>query len=281
MVREIEPPSIQKEFLLAALAEGKRLDGRIPLEQRKIEFIFGEELGNVECRLGKTAVLAQVSASIVKPREDRPYEGFLMINSEIGPMASSVYENGRSSESEILITRLLEKSIRRTEAIDREALCILAGEKVWQLRLTLHFLSDSGNLLDCASLASIAALKHFRKSDIEVIGDEVIIHSPEERAPVPLAIHHTPLCLTFAYFENLSPILDPTHLESTLCSGTLTVTMNAQREICVLSKAGGTPLAAEEIMNVVKVGVDRVREMVKIMDDALEKDRDSRVVEVR
>lgn len=36
----------------------------------------------------------------------------------------------RSSEDEVMITRLLEKSIRRTEAVDREALCILAGEKV-------------------------------------------------------------------------------------------------------------------------------------------------------
>lgn len=41
------------------------------------------------------SILAQVSATIVKPRDDRPYEGFLLINSEIGPMASSVYENGR------------------------------------------------------------------------------------------------------------------------------------------------------------------------------------------
>lgn len=36
----------------------------------------------------------------------------------------------RASEDEVLITRLLEKSIRRTEAVDREALCIVAGEKV-------------------------------------------------------------------------------------------------------------------------------------------------------
>lgn len=54
MVREVDPPLIQKEFLLAALAEGKRLDGRVPLEYRKVEFVFGEELGSVECRLGKT-----------------------------------------------------------------------------------------------------------------------------------------------------------------------------------------------------------------------------------
>jgi exosome complex component RRP45 len=54
MPRETEPPSIQREFLLAALQEGKRLDGRLPLEMREIDFTFGDELGSVECRLGKT-----------------------------------------------------------------------------------------------------------------------------------------------------------------------------------------------------------------------------------
>lgn len=36
----------------------------------------------------------------------------------------------RSSDEEVMITRLLEKAIRRSEAVDREALCIVAGEKV-------------------------------------------------------------------------------------------------------------------------------------------------------
>lgn len=40
-------------------------------------------------------VLVQVSAEIVKPLPDRPYEGFLIIASEISPMASSSYEAGR------------------------------------------------------------------------------------------------------------------------------------------------------------------------------------------
>ena len=76
------------------------------------------------------------------------------------------------------------------------------------------------------------------------------------------------------------PILDPTYLEATLCSGTLTLTLNAQRELCVLSKAGGTPLAASDIMGVVHVGVERVRMMVRTMEEALERDRSERVVEV-
>ena len=57
--------------------------------------------------------------------------------------------------------------------------------------------------------------------------------------------------------------------------------MNAQRELCVLNKAGGTPLDASEIMGVVRVGVDKVRELVRIIDEALDRDRASRVIEVR
>lgn len=30
----------------------------------------------------------------------------------------------------MILTRLLEKAIRRSEAVDREALCVVAGEKV-------------------------------------------------------------------------------------------------------------------------------------------------------
>jgi exosome complex component RRP45 len=79
---------------------------------------------------------------------------------------------------------------------------------------------------------------------------------------------------------SLVPILDPTHLEATLASGALTITLNAQRALCVLSKAGGTALAPSEIMTVVRVGVDRVRDLVKLMEEALEDDRSRRVVEV-
>jgi hypothetical protein len=41
-------------------------------------------------------VIAQVSAEVVKPLSDRPYEGFVNLTTEISPMASAVYEAGRS-----------------------------------------------------------------------------------------------------------------------------------------------------------------------------------------
>jgi len=35
-----------------------------------------------------------------------------------------------TTEEEVILTRLIEKAIRRSEAVDREALCVVAGEKV-------------------------------------------------------------------------------------------------------------------------------------------------------
>lgn len=55
MPREIEPATVQRDFVLAALAEGKRLDGRLALEMRDVRLEMGEELGWCTCHLGKTS----------------------------------------------------------------------------------------------------------------------------------------------------------------------------------------------------------------------------------
>jgi exosome complex component RRP45 len=39
----------------------------------------------------------------------------------------------------------------------------------------LHFLDDDGNLMDAASIAALAALRHFKYPDVTVIGEEVTI----------------------------------------------------------------------------------------------------------
>lgn len=36
----------------------------------------------------------------------------------------------RASEEEVTITRMLEKVLKRSDAVDREALCIVAGQRV-------------------------------------------------------------------------------------------------------------------------------------------------------
>ena len=168
--------------------------------------------------------------------------------------------------------------------------------------MTIHCLADAGNLLDCACLGGIVALKHFRRPDVEVVGDEVttvrtviysdddilltlqhLQHPPSERAPVPLSIHHTPFCFTFAFFLDPStpPILDPTHLEQRLSAGLMSIALNAQREMCVLQKLGGVPLAMDEILRIVDVAVGKAKELDKLVEARLREDWAGRKVEVR
>jgi exosome complex RNA-binding protein Rrp42 (RNase PH superfamily) len=58
-------------------------------------------------------VLAVVDAKMVKPAPDRPYEGMINIHSEISPMASSEYEQGRYLICSLsqLVKRLLTQTI--------------------------------------------------------------------------------------------------------------------------------------------------------------------------
>ena len=111
----------------------------------------------------------------------------------------------------------------------------------------------------------------------------MIQHHSSERAPVPLSLHHTPFCLTFAYFPDpdTPAVLDPSRLEQTLATGTLSMALNAQRELCVVQKAGGVPLTQEEVMRIVTFGSGKVKELDALVEARLREDWVGRNVEVR
>ncbi|KAL9591370.1 MAG: hypothetical protein Q9179_007793, partial [Wetmoreana sp. 5 TL-2023] len=54
MPREAEPSKNEREFVLAALQENIRLDGRALDAYRNIELSFGDEHGVADVQLGKT-----------------------------------------------------------------------------------------------------------------------------------------------------------------------------------------------------------------------------------
>lgn len=96
MPRLPHPATIEHDFLLTTLKDHSlRVDGRQLLDARKLEVKFGNSYGAVEVTLGgATRVHVQVSADIVKPRDERPFEGFVVLQTEISPIAGSNYEAG-------------------------------------------------------------------------------------------------------------------------------------------------------------------------------------------
>ncbi|KAF6093647.1 exosome component 9 [Phyllostomus discolor] len=273
-MKETPLSNCERRFLLRAIEEKKRLDGRQTYDYRSIKISFGTDYGCCMVELGKTRVLGQVSCELVSPKLNRATEGILFFNLELSQMAAPAFEPGRQSDLLVKLNRLLERCLRNSKCIDTESLCVVAGEKVWQIRVDLHLLNHDGNIIDAASIAAIVALCHFRRPDVSVQGDEVTLYTPEERDPVPLSVHHLPICVSFAFFRQGTFLLvDPSEREERVMDGLLVIAMNKHREICTLQSSGGIMLLAEQVLRCSKIAGVKVAEITELIQKALENDQ--------
>ena len=83
-----------------------------------------------------------------------PFLGIIQFNAEVSPMAES------HGISQVQLSRLLDRSIKESDTIDTESLCIVSGEKVWLISCDVRVLDYSdGNVVDAALFAAIAATR--------------------------------------------------------------------------------------------------------------------------
>lgn len=280
---------------------GVRLDGRGLEDFRRltISLTRSETNARSEVTLGLTHVITVVSGHIVSPYLDRPNEGYLHFNTELSSQSSS-------SISHAEISRSLERIIRDSKSIDTESLCIVSGEKVWEIRVEVLVLDAAGgNILDAAILSAMSALRAFRKPDISVLETEVIdrqhsrstiyIHHSDDREPLPLALVHTPLAVTLGVFKKSLPVnsgstggaavvgaleasssddrfifvLDPSAEEEKVMDGRITYSLNAHKELCAVSKPGGVAMPIQSMMRAAQICYKNVTVLQKALNDAL------------
>jgi exosome complex component RRP45 len=198
-------------------------------------------------------------------------------------MTSPHFEVSRPSETELLLSRLLEKTLRRSGALDTESLCLLAGQSVWSLRADVHILSHDGNLVDAACISVLAALQHFRKPDTSTEGEKVTVYTLREREPVPLSLLHFPYCVTFSFYEKVdgdegetTALLDTTLVEEQLREGSATVGINRHGEVCQIAKLGGVPVDAVAFLHCVQVALVKVKWISAFVTKRLEEDAKKR-----
>ncbi|KAK8253311.1 ribosomal protein S5 domain 2-type protein [Phyllosticta capitalensis] len=277
MPREAELSRNERDFIVQALGENVRLDGRKFDAFRDLDLSFGDEYGVADVKLGKTRVLARVSADVTAPFADRKFDGVFSISTEFSPMASPAFEVGRYTDAEIILSRILEKAIRRSGALDTESLCIVAGSKCFSVRADVHILDHDGGLIDASCIAVIAALQHFRRPDVSVEGEKVIVYSPREREPVALSMLHHPLCVTFSYYNNGETVLlDATMAEEQVREGEIIVTMNKFGELCQIAKYGGVPIDPVAVLQCTNVALNKVQALTKYIQGRLEEDAKKR-----
>ena len=192
----------------------------------------------------------------------------------------------RPDTQDLLLSRLLEKTIRRSNALDTETLCLIAGQKCFHIRADLHILAHDGNLVDASCLALVAALLHFRRPDIEIRGEEVVVFSSAEREGVPLTMLHWPFCVSTSYYDNGAIMLnDATRLEEQCREGEMVLGMNRFGEVVQIGKLGGEPVEGLALLNVVMAALEKVKffdALVKrrLAEDAKVRDKEGLMAEL-
>lgn len=111
-----------------------------------------------------------------------------MCSADVRPIAGRNWEAGPPSPEAIELGRVVDRGIRESGCIDVDSLCIIPGEKAWQVILDLFAVSDDGNLFDAFALAGIAAL---RKATVPAerfeVGEDYAL--PVSKTPIMCSYH--------------------------------------------------------------------------------------------
>lgn len=169
------------------------------------------------------------------------------------------------------IAQLLQRVVADAAAVDLEALTVQRGRWSWVLRLDIHVLSHSGNLVDCALLATVACLCAFRLPQTEISSaGAVVVFTPEEREPLPLTVQHVPLSSSFALFSGGEvTILDPTREETAAAEGSITVIATEHGELCGVHKVEGCAMSPDVIQRCVRLCISGIPDVAKTLREAL------------
>lgn len=244
-----------KTHIKKLLAENKRLDNRKLDEYRKpikVEYGVSQTAeGSAKVQIGDTVVIAGIKLSIEQPYPDTPEQGGIMVNVELLPLSSPEFETGPPGIQAVELSRVIDRGIRESKAIDVKELCIEKGEKAWTVSIDICPINDAGNLFDAAGLAALAALKDTRFPKYE---NGEIDYKKKTDKKLPLS--KEPLPVTVIKVGDRF-IIDPNSNEEKIYDSRLTVATTPDGTLSALQKGGEDTLTIEHIDEMVKLALEK------------------------
>jgi len=254
--------NITGERIIKYLEEGKRFDGRVPLQFRDLEIrknISNKAEGSVAVKLGKTEVFVGVKMGVSEPYSDSPNRGNLMVTAEMTPLSSPRFETGPPRFDAIELGRVTDRGLRESGFIELEKLCIKKGEKVWTVFVDVYSINDDGNLMDAATIGAIAALKLAKIPKYDEKNEKVLYEEPSEKE-LPLT-DKIPVAISVHKLKDFF-IIDPTREEEDLSECRVTIS-SSKGTISSLQKSKSTPLEIEEMKKIFEIAEKSSREVLK------------------
>jgi exosome complex component RRP42 len=250
-----------KDNILNYILKGVRYDGRKMDELRPVTIEYGishSAEGSARVKIGETEVVAGVKMSIESPFPDTPAQGNLMVNAELTPMSSPLFETGPPGDKGIELARVTDRGIRESKAIDLTKLCVKEGEQAWSVSVDVCTINDAGNLADAIALAATAALKDAVFPSVKEDGSVDYTKKTDKKLP----LQQTPIEVTILKIGD-QLLADPLPEEEAVLDARLTVAFNDKDIICAMQKGGDVPLSADEISAMINLAQAKAKELRK------------------
>ncbi len=254
---------VKEEYVKDLLKQGKRVDGRGLLDYREIRVEKGllqNAEGSALAHVGDTKVLAGVKFDLMTPFPDRPNEGVVMFNSEFSPLAHPEFQAGPPDERSIELARVIDRGIRSADVIDVNKLALTgsAEGKVLGVFVDLYTLDHSGNLIDAAGLASMAALASARVPKVE--GEKLV----RTEFTGSLEIKRRAVTTTFNFIDG-TVLLDATDEEEIASDGRVSIGVTDDGFVCAGQKAGAVGVRKEKLMELVDIALMKGKELARLV----------------
>lgn len=249
---------IDREYVRNCVLVKKRIENREFEDFRELRiersYVKNAE-GSAMVTLGKTKVLVGVKMQTGEPFPDSPDEGVLMVNAELGPIASPDFESGPPNPQSVELARVVDRGVRESKSIDMKKLCIAPGEKVWMVCVDIHVLNDDGNLIDASSIGAIAAVLDTKIPKLNENGtmNREDMNEKLDVSQIPIA------CTAHKIAGQL--VLDPNLKEESAVDGRLTVITIENDLVCAMQKGGECGFSPEEIYKAVEISIKKGKEI--------------------
>ena len=175
-------------------------------------------------------------------------------------MASGDFESGPPGIDAIELSRVVDRGIRESGALDMKKLSIESGKKMWMVYIDIYPINDAGNLFDTCALAALAALKDARFPEYD--GEKI---KYDKRTDKSLPLTELPISCTIRKLGD-KLFVDPTKNEDMLADTRLTVAVNKNGTLCALQKGGDAGLTAGEIKEMCQMAVKSSKLIRKELD---------------
>ncbi|MFH1586966.1 MAG: exosome complex protein Rrp42 [Candidatus Diapherotrites archaeon] len=246
--------------VVAELKAGKRLDGRKIDEYREIKIENGiseNADGSARVKLGDTDVIFGVKMIVGEPYPDSPDKGSISVGVELLPLASPLFESGPPREAAIELSRVVDRGIRESKALDFKDLCLVEGEKVLVAFIDGYTINHAGNLFDACSIAAMSSILEARIPKIE---DNKIVHGEYGNK---LKVKRKPVLNTFAKIGS-TIVADPSLAEEKAMDARFSVSVTEDDYMCAFQKGGSGSFTGAEISGMIETAFKNSKNIRKL-----------------